>query len=161
MRQTFSYKRTHRQVYIQPVVYKCFINAYECCYDPKAVNEQAIDQSRTHSTVQRSLYPSLKIWRHTSSSWNMPDPVCVCVNINMILVSFLKTNPNTLGIFTRNPPESSKINQLWWNWYTVLNPTKAASGVWWIWYTWLHALFAGLYCGVLNPPKAAGGVWWI
>ena len=43
----------------------------------------------------------------------------------------------------------------------VLNPSKAAGGVWWIWYTWLHALFAGLYCGVLNPTKAAGGVWWI
>ena len=43
-------------------------------YDPKAVNEQAIDWSCTHSTVQRSLYPSLNIWRHTSRSWNMPDP---------------------------------------------------------------------------------------
>ena len=50
-------KTTHCQVYIHPVVYKC---------DPKAVNEWAIDRSQTHSTVQRSLYPSLKIWRHTS-----------------------------------------------------------------------------------------------
>ena len=44
----------YRQVYIQPGVYKC-------CYHPKAVNEWAIDRSRTHSTVQRSLYPSLQI----------------------------------------------------------------------------------------------------
>ena len=35
------------QVYIQPV--------YKCCYDPKAVNEWAIDQLRTQSTVQRSF----------------------------------------------------------------------------------------------------------
>ena len=45
--------------------------------------------------------------------------------------------------------------------YTVLNPTKAASGVWWIWYSSkCKASMAWLYA-VLNPTKAAGGVWWI
>ena len=28
------------------------------------------------------------------------------------------------------------------------------------WYTWLHAPFAGLYCGVLNLAKPGGGFWW-